>query len=526
MTGPHPATPDPARARSERYGEVWDDYLLSRLLAGPEIDPAAVAVHTDRGSWTYGMLDREAERIARGLWALGVRDRDTIVVQLGNRIEFVTVCVAAFRIGAVPVLAMPSLRAVEIGRLVDATDAGALVIGGLVDGFDHRSLARSLGLRVPVVVAGEPEEFVALSELDGPDRQWLPADPGDVALVLLSGGTTDRPKLIPRTHQDYGFQLRATAQQLGVTRDWTYLAAVPVAHNAALGCPGVLGLLRLGGEVVLSPGPAPHQAFPLIGRHRRRPILTTLMPALLDIWTACSAYLEVDLTGTVVEVGGASMDRGRLAAAEAALGCVVTRWFGMAEGPLSFTRPGQPDRLDHEGRALSVLDEFRITDATHRPVRVGAWGQIEVRGPSTIRSYLGDHPANTTHFDAAGFFRTGDRGLIDAEGNLQVGGRIDDLINRGGEKIAPEDLEPQLRAAIGVDVAVAGRPDPLFGHRVVAFVAADAAGLDVDDVRRMLRERGVAEYKLPDELVVVSSLPRTAIGKIDRAALLAGLDDR
>ncbi|HET6738401.1 MAG TPA: AMP-binding protein, partial [Kribbella sp.] len=199
MTGSHPTTLDLTRARSERYGEVWDDYLLSSLLVGPAIDPAAIAVHSDGRSWTYGILDREADRIARGLWALGIRSRDSIVVQLGNRIEFITVCVAAFRIGAVPVLAVPSLRATEIGQLIEATDARALVIGSLVDGFDHRRLARSLGLRLPVLVAGEPEEFAAVAELDGPDLRWTPAEPGDVALVLLSGGTTDRPKLIPRT---------------------------------------------------------------------------------------------------------------------------------------------------------------------------------------------------------------------------------------------------------------------------------------------------------------------------------------
>ena len=120
-----------------------------------------------------------------------------------------------------------------------------------------------------------------LAEVAAPPVELAPPDPGEVALCLLSGGTTGRPKLIPRTHRDYLYQARATAQVMGLTRDGAYLAALPLAHNAALGCPGALGALDAGAKVVVAGSPAPDEAFGLITSEGVT--LTTLMPAFLPL---------------------------------------------------------------------------------------------------------------------------------------------------------------------------------------------------------------------------------------------------
>lgn len=510
---------------ADRYQEAWDTSTLAELLRGPGIDPAAVAVHDARGAWRYQELDAEADRIAGGLHALHVRRGDMVVVQLGNQHEFVTVCVALFRIGAIPVLAMPSLRGADIDHLLTVSGAGLIVAGDVMAGHDHRVMLQPFRDRAQIVVVGDAESFMSLDDLDGAAPTGPGPDPADTALMLLSGGTTHRSKLIPRTHRDYGFQIRHTASELGVTDDWTYLAAVPVAHNAALGCPGVLGLLRLGGQVVLSPTPAPDQTFPLLQRHlRSRQVITTLMPAILDVWTQCAAFLPVDLTGVVIEVGGAAMDRDRLAVAEAALGCTVTRWFGMAEGPLCFTRQDDTDRLDHEGRPLSPWDRYRIVGADGAVLGTGEVGEIHASGPTVIQGYFGEQ-GPSSHVTADGYLQTGDQGWLDDSAHLHVGGRLDDVINRGGEKIAPEEVESHLRALnMFDDVAVVGAADSLLGQRVVACVVT-RTNPEPGQVRAALRTRGVAEYKLPSSIVVLNSIPRTAIGKTNRQALLARISD-
>lgn len=512
---------------ADRHRSAWDDFTLAELLRDEQIDPAEIAVHDVHGTWRYGQLDHEADRIARGLTALRVRRGDAVVVQLSNQVEFVTVCVALFRLGAVPVLAMPSLRAAELGHLLTSTNAILLITVDILAGHDHRSMVRPLLSNSSIVIVGDAEDLVSLAELDGPPVRSSGPDPADIALMLLSGGTTHLPKLIPRSHRDYAFQVRETAHELGVTRGWSYLAAVPVAHNAALGCPGVLGLLRLGGQVVMSPTPAPDVAFGLVERHRRdRPIVTTLMPAILDVWAQCAAYLPVDMSGVLIEVGGAAMDRARLVAAETALGCTVTRWFGMAEGPLCFTRPWDSDRLDHEGVPLSSLDQYRIVDETGVQLPSERAGEIQVCGPTTIAGYFGEESGQSTQQTDDGFFRTGDRGLLDVHGRLHVGSRLDDVINRGGEKVAPDEVESHLRAVGDFDdVAVVGGLDPRFGQRVVACIVARSVP-DLAELRTALRVRGLADYKLPEAVLRLDVIPRTAIGKIDRVALAERIDDR
>src|SRR5205807_5011506 len=219
-----------------------------------------LAVVAGANRLSYAEFDRRADRRAAGLRPLGVRPGDRFVVQLPNIAELLIVCVALFRLGAIPVLALAAHRRSEIGYLCRHTEATGLIIPDVHLGFDHRELARELTPRPRhVLVAGAPDEFTALAEVTAEPADLAPPDPADVALCLLSGGTTGRPKLIPRTHNDYLCQIRGTARELGFDRGGAYLAALPVAHNAALGCPGVLGALWAGATAVLAGSPAPDE---------------------------------------------------------------------------------------------------------------------------------------------------------------------------------------------------------------------------------------------------------------------------
>ncbi|GIJ79603.1 2,3-dihydroxybenzoate-AMP ligase [Micromonospora phaseoli] len=523
LTGCVPWPDEPA----QRYRQegIWRGEVLGDLLRPwAARDPDRTAVVTRHGRHSYAGLDNRADRLAAGLVALGIGPGDRVVVQLPNTPDFVVTCVALFRVGALPVLALPAHRRAELGYLAEYAGAAALVVPDVLAGTDHRDLARAVRQAVPglkhVLVAGEAQELTALRDVDAEPLELPAPDPSEVAFFLLSGGTTGLPKLIPRTHDDYAFQLRATAEAMGFDEHGAYLAALPVAHNAALGCPGVLGALRAGGRAVLAASPAPDEVFPLITAEQVT--LTTLMPALLPVWTETAAVFGADLSKLVIEVGGATLSPEVARRVRPATGATLTHWFGMAEGVLCFTRPGDGDEVaaTTQGTPLSPADELRVVDEADRDVPAGKVGELLARGPCTLRGYYAVPEHNRTVFTADGFLRTGDLVRRDAAGRLVVVGRIKDVVNRGGEKISVDEVEAHLVAHPAVrTAAVVPVPDPRLGEKTCAVIVARDAPPSLAEVHDFLRARGLADFKLPDRLHVTPQLPYTPVGKIDRRAL-------
>lgn len=512
-----------ATADDYRRRGLWRGEWLGDLVRDQE--PGRTAVVHGARRLSYGELDALIDRVADGFHTLGLRAGDRVVVQLPNVPEFIAVSVALFRIGALPVFALPAHRRNEVEFLCRHTGACAYVTVDQLQRFDYRELARELRVANPdlhVVVLGDAEEFIALDGLPvGGARPRVRPDPSDVAFFLLSGGTTGVPKLIPRTHDDYAYQLRETALQMGLDEHGAYLACLPMAHNAALGCPGALGALRAGARLVLTPSPSPDVAFPAIAAEGVT--LTTLMPSFLLLWAEMADVFGVDLSGLVIEVGGAPLRPADAARAQTALGCTLTRWFGMAEGPLHFTRRDDSVevRTTTEGRPMSPADELRVVDEQDRDVPDGAVGQLLMRGPTTLRGYFRAEEYNTRTFTADGFLRTGDLVRRTPEGRLVVDGRLRDVVNRAGEKVPAEEVEgflathPELR-----DVAIVGVPDDALGERTCAVVVSrDATGPGLAELRDFLLGQGLPEFKLPDRVEVVSELPRTTLGKVDKGAL-------
>jgi 2,3-dihydroxybenzoate-AMP ligase len=519
---------------AQRYRQAghWRGEVLADLLRGPAArEPARTAVVTRTARFGYGELDARADRLAAGLAGLGIGRRDRVVVQLPNTPEFIVTCVALFRLGALPVLALPAHRRAEIAYLAAATEAVALVLPAAGPNFDPDRLAHDVCAEVPtvrhVLMAGAAGSFTALADVTAEPRELDPPEPSDVAFFLLSGGTTGIPKLIPRTHDDYAFQLRATAAQMGFTADDAYLAALPVAHNAALGCPGVLGALWAGGRAVLATSPSPDEVFPLIAQERVR--LTTLMPAVLPLWMDTAELFGADLTGLTIEVGGASLSPTVARRVRPTLGATLSHWFGMAEGVLCFTRPGESDEVaaTTQGTPLCADDELRVVDEDGHDVPPGETGELLVRGPCTLRGYYNVPDHNRTVFTPDGFLRTGDLVRLTGEGRLVVTGRLKDVINRGGEKISADEIEAHLVAHPAIrTAAVVPVPDRNLGEKSCAVVVTRGTPPTLNEVRDFLLGRGLAGFKLPDRLEVVTALPQTSVGKIDKRAVAASVAGR
>ena len=530
------------REFAERYraagwwrGETFGGVLRARAAAHPDriavVDPA-----TDR-RWTYAELDTRADRLAAGLLARGITAGDRVVVQLPNIAEFFEVIFALFRVGALPVFALPAHRETEIAYFCRFTEAAAYVIAAEHGGYDYRTLAAKVRAEVPTlrhvwVAQGEAGEFEALADVPVEPAEPLdPAGPAphDLAFLQLSGGSTGVPKLIPRTHDDYIYSLWGSNELCGVDEHSVYLCALPAAHNFPLSSPGTLGALYAGARVVLCPQPAPETAFPLI--EREGVTLTGLVPPLALVWTEAAATTTHDLTSLdVLLVGGAKFSEEAARRVRPALGCTLQQVFGMAEGLVNYTRLDDPEEtiVTTQGRPISPDDEIRVVDDEDNDLPVGATGHLLTRGPYTIRGYWNAPEHNARSFTADGFYRTGDIVRLTDTGHLVVEGRAKDQINRGGEKIAAEEIENHLLAHPAVhDANVVGEPDPYLGERTCAYVIlkAGAEPLKPVAVKRFVRERGLAAYKVPDRVEFVDAFPQTGVGKISKKDLRAGAAD-
>ncbi|MFI1993508.1 (2,3-dihydroxybenzoyl)adenylate synthase [Actinoplanes sp. NPDC020271] len=492
---------------AERYRKLgyWTGQTLFELLS----DSDRIAV----GGLSYRQLRDRSLRLAAGLHRRGVRRGDRVVVQLPNVTEYFEVIFALFRLGALPVFALPAHRSSEIGYFCAHTSAVAFVT-------EHADLASAAG-DARVILIGE------LAAVDG-DPSGLPPGPesSDVAFLQLSGGSTGLPKLIPRTHDDYLYSVRESAGICGLTPDSVYLAVLPVAHNFTMSSPGVLGVFHAGGRVVLAPRPDPATVFPLI--ERERVTITAVVPPLAHLWLD-GASLAGDLSSLeVLQVGGAKLADAVAGRVRPVLGCQLQQVFGMAEGLVNYTRLDDPDDvvLHTQGRPISPDDEVLIVDDDDQPVPDGTVGHLLTRGPYTIRGYWNAEEHNRAAFTGEGFYRTGDLVRRRPDGYLVVEGRAKDQINRGGEKIAAEEVENHLLTHPAVhDVAVVAVPDPYLGERTCAFVVArdGTPAPKLSEVRTYLRERGLAAYKIPDRIRVLDAFPVTGVGKVSRRALRAAL---
>ena len=527
----------PERAGQYRQAGHWADQRLDSLLRdAAHTWPDDIAVTDSTTGHTFAELDALADRSATALAQLGINPGDRVLLQLPNSAEFAVALFGVLRAGAVPVMCLPGHRLAELSHFAAVSDAVALIIADTAAGFDYRKMARTLVQTHPnvrhVLVHGDAEEFLSWSTLtraaSGPAPTIEP-DLSEPALLLVSGGTTGAPKLIPRTHNDYVYNCTASARLCALSGEDVYLVALPAAHNFPLACPGLLGAISVGATTVFTADPSPESAFAAIDRHRAT--VVALVPALAKLWAqACDWEPLVPKTLRLLQVGGAKLgaDDARLVRQHLTPG--LQQVFGMAEGLLNFTRlDDAPEVLDcTQGRPLSAADELRVVDEDGHDVAPGAEGELLVRGPYTINGYFNAPEANERSFTPDGFYRSGDRVRLFHDGplagNLEVTGRVKDVILRGGENVSALDLEEHLLTHPAVaSVAAVPLPDQYLGEKICAAVVFSGAPVTLADLHSHLEQRGVASHSRPDVLVPMVSLPTTAVGKTDKKAIVAQL---
>jgi 2,3-dihydroxybenzoate-AMP ligase len=538
------------KADADRYTAAgyWTGRPLGdRLREAADRRPDTTALVDGDLRLTYAELADRADALAVRLLDIGLTPGDRVVVQLPNGWEFTVLTWACLRAGIVPVMALPAHRRVELAYLAAHSEAAAIAVPDRLRDFDHQTLAHDLGKEATgpwhVLVAGDDitapsmdlRALGAPSQDPAADRARLRAvapHSRDVAVFLLSGGTTGLPKLIARTHDDYGYNACASAEVCAVDADTVYLVSLPAGHNFPLACPGILGTLLAGGRVVMLPSPEPARAFATVAAEGVTH--TAVVPAVAARWLEHAEEHGAGAMSSlrVLQVGGSRLADELARRVRPVLGTTLQQVFGMAEGLLNYTRLDDPEDVicTTQGRPMSPDDEVRLVDELDKDVPPGEPGSLLTRGPYTPRGYYRAPEHNKRAFTDDGWYRSGDICRMTPEGNFVVEGRDKDMINRGGEKVSAEEVENlvyQLTEGVS-QVAAVAMPDPTLGERVCLYVvtAQGHPAPTLDAIRQAMENAGVARFKLPERLECVEELVTTKVGKIDKKALRADIAQR
>jgi cyclohexanecarboxylate-CoA ligase len=478
---------------------------------------------------TFAELVERSTALARALHARGLRPGDTVAYQLPNWSEAVTIVHAVWALGAIANPLLPAYGPRETEFILREAGARAIFIPGKLRRVDHRGMLETLRPTLPelaqVIVVrdtapGNMIEYASIAgEPSGTPGGGAAADANDRALLIYTSGTTADPKGVLHTHNTLLAEAGSLEDVHGFTSADTVLMPLPLTHISgllhAIVIPAVTGT-----TAVLMDRWDPQRAHELIGNEQ----VTYMVGPPVFVQDLCRDGPDRQPSFRLFSCGGADVTPDLMRRAEATLGCVAKRVYGSTEFPtLTTSGPSDPPARRHqsEGRAIGAA-ELRIVDDEGRPCPPGTEGEIVARGPECCIGYK-NPVVDAASFDAADWFRTGDLGIVDMAGYLRLTGRKKDIIIRKGEKISAREVEELLGAHPDVaEAAVVGIPDPDTGERAVAVVRArPGAAPALEALTGYLRDQGLSTRKLPERLSLVSDFPRTASGKIHKAALRA-----
>jgi cyclohexanecarboxylate-CoA ligase len=509
-----------------------DDYLSGATRARPDavaIVPRSVAGRRDAVS--YAELSALVGRVAVGLRAAGLEPGDRVCVMLPNCLEFAAAIFATLLSGAVYTGIPVAYGRREVAAILRRTRSRVLFVPAAFGSTDHLALVRELKEELPdfptVIVVGEaPDEdgwlgFEELTAHTGDVRAAI--TPESLAHIGFTSGTTGEPKGAMNTHRTLDFVAARWIEHIGsdlLNEDTVNLIASPIGHHTGF-LWGVLMSARLGCRAVLLDRWDPRAAVEVI----REEGVTTLV--------AAPTFLQdlVELSGTdamtvptlrLIAIAGAPIPRALVSRAREQLGCFICPAWGMTEWGIGISAAQglAQARIDATDGVPVPGCEVRVVDEAGDPAPPEVEGELQIRGPGLFVGYY-ERPDATDEAFCHGWFQTGDRAVIHADGLVSLTGRSKDVIIRGGENIPAVAVESLLYEHPAViDVAVVGVADERLGERACAVVVlTDGSALNLAEACRFLSERGLSRHFLPERLVVVPKLPKTPSGKIRKVEL-------
>ncbi|HEY1854029.1 MAG TPA: AMP-binding protein [Solirubrobacterales bacterium] len=514
--------------------ETLADFLIKHATERGEAD-AVVDAYGSRLS--YAELHAAAAAVAAALAERGVEAGTVVGAQLPNRVESSVLACALELLGAVLAPLTPMFREREIGYVADVTGMGALVVPGTYRRHDHDEMAVRIAASSPSIhtlvtlTEDPPEPLVSLASMIAAGASFEPreVDPEAITAILMTSGTESNPKAVIHTNDTLFANNRALLQMIEMDESSPIFMASPVGHGTGYGF-GTRLAVYLGSKLVLQDLWDAAQAAETISREGcvYTHASTTFAQDLLDL-EGIEGY---DLSSLRYFVsGGAAIPPGFAKRIHKAMdGCRLLRLYGQTEGFMTtLNRPGDPEeRLDDsDGRAVPGV-EVAIWDEAGEEVERGTTGELVCRGPHRCRGFLNDPERTARTIDPDGWMRMGDLGVMDEAGFIRVVGRVKEVISRGGYKYSPREVEDILSDHPRVSrIAVIRFADRRLGERACACVIPAGEGpLELEDLTSFLRERGLAPYKLPEKLELMSELPTTPAGKIRKFELEDQLAER
>jgi acyl-CoA synthetase (AMP-forming)/AMP-acid ligase II len=463
---------------------------------------------------SYGALRDQVEALAETLAGAGVGRGDRIGIALPNGLPMIASFLAASMAGTAAPL-NPAYKEDEFRFYLEDTAAKVLIVPP--DGAEAaRRAAASLDV---AVLAIEMDGSGRVALVEGPARRAVvPASIHDVALVLHTSGSTGRPKRVPLEHANLSISAQNVARHYALTGDDVALCAMPLFHVHGL-VASTLATLSTGGTVVV-----PSRFNPLSFWRTAKAVGATWYSAVPTLHQLLLARAEKGAKPEGAErlrfirSCSASLAPQAMHDLEAAFGAPVLEAYGMTEAAhqmASNPLPPAERKPGSVGRGTDVLISIMNPAGAHLPA--GERGEVVIKGPNVITGYENNPQANATSF-VDGWFRTGDQGVLDQQGYLTLVGRIKELINRGGEKISPREIDEVLLAHPKVVEAVCfGVPHPTWGEEVAAAVVLGEPVSEAE-LLAFCRER-LADYKRPKQIHITQTIPRTATGKIQRGVV-------
>ena len=504
---------------------IWD-LVVRRAEETPDREMAV----DERGRrLSFGDYRARAERAAAGLAALGVGDGTVVSWVQPTTLEAMVLFGALRRLGAVQNPILPIYREREVGFIVRQAGSRLLIVPSTWRGFDYEAMARGVtggtGTEVLVVDDQLPEGDPA--SLRSPPDDSMTAEDQDmvagghgvpVRFIYYTSGTTAEPKGARHGDRTLRTASLGMSERLGLAEDDRFAFVFPITHVA--GGVYAYAALAYGLTFVLDQAFDPATTIDLL----RRESITQAGAGTFFHQTylaAQQALPEGEQLFPHVRTfpgGGAPKPPSLHHALKAAFGAGVVSGYGLTEAPiLTMNDHRAPDDIlaTTEGPAVAGT-RLRIVTVDGKEAGVGEEGEVRAKGPQVTLGYL-DASLDAAAFDEEGWFRTGDLGTLDAEGNLTITGRLKDVIIRKGENISAKEVEDLLFTHARVaDVAVIGLPDPESGERACAVVVAPPGEepISFDEMREHLLAAGLITRKLPEQLEVVDALPRNPSGKI------------
>jgi cyclohexanecarboxylate-CoA ligase len=519
--------PEDIAAGYRRAGYWRDESLIDRFQSICSEHAARTALIDGEAQLRFEQAAECVDRVAQ--WFASLTDPGDIVAwQLPNWWEAVIVHHAAIAAGCVSNPLNTAWRERELREAIAGSKPAVLVVPESWRGFETLAFAVQLQSESLVSAVAQVRgvarpgvfEFEHFLKVPAPPSPVRRVSPDAAAVLLYTSGTTSAPKGVLHTHQSLLSEMDSFPTIHALKPDDRYVGGPPLGHIAGL-VYGAMTPFAIGTSTVLLERWVPGRAIAAIAQDRAT--FQTGPPTFLQ--TLASAAGGADVSAfRLFSTGGAAIPTEAARAAAARLGCVLKRAYGSTELPTLTATTMDDDeraRTETDGRAIGGA-EVLIVAPDGSALNAGEEGEIWGRAPEMFAGYT-DPSIDALTPD--GWFRTGDLGVVDPDGLLLVTGRLKDIIIRGGENISAQELEDILSTHLAVaDIAVVGLPDERFGERVCAVVVLrPGTTLTLDDAVAYLRAHHVATHKLPERLEVVASLPRTASGKLAKAAVRAAI---